>query len=467
MHVALFTLCASWSPRALGRAPGRAPWVGAYPGAARLPAANMVSAAPESKIGVLLLNLGGPDTLDDVEPFLYNLFADPEIITLPSFMQWLNGPIAWAIAKSRTPSSSEGYAAIGGGSPQLATTIKQGEAIVSSLKEQGISAKSYVAMRYWTPMTEDALEAIKRDGVTRLVILPLYPQFSISTSGSSLRLLERTYYADQALRQVKNVVIPSWYSRQGYVNAVARLVAERCDAFDDDRTSPHIFFSAHGLPVKYIETLGDPYQVQTEATVAFVMARLKQLGYTNAHTLAYQSRVGPVPWLKPYTDDTIRQLALEGVTKMVTVPISFVSEHIETLEEIDVEYAELARDCGISQWERVPALGLEPDFIEDLAAAVMEALPTTEEPVESDINEGRPVSLRVVNDLVQLRSREQEIEYGPVRYEVRRVGLTQDAEQINGRISMLAITAATLWSYNDGSLANAILEGRLPETSWF
>jgi len=201
--------------------------------------------------------------------------------------------------------------------------------------------------------------------------------------------------------------------------------------------------------------------------VALVMTKLKQMGYGNEHTLAYQSRVGPVEWLRPYTDDTIRELGERGVTEMVTVPISFVSEHIETLEEIDVEYAELAQECGITGWARVPALGLETDFIDDLADAVVEALPQTEEAARSDINEGRPVSLRVVNDLVQLRGKDQEIEFGPVRYEVRRTGLTPNAELINGRIAMTSITLASLWSAYDGTLVTDILEGRLPFSQWF
>ena len=201
--------------------------------------------------------------------------------------------------------------------------------------------------------------------------------------------------------------------------------------------------------------------------MALVMTKLKQMGYGNEHTLAYQSRVGPVEWLRPYTDDTIRELGERGVTEMVTVPISFVSEHIETLEEIDVEYAELAQECGITGWARVPALGLETDFIDDLADAVVEALPQTEEAARSDINEGRPVSLRVVNDLVQLRGKDQEIEFGPVRYEVRRTGLTPNAELINGRIAMTSITLASLWSAYDGTLVTDILEGRLPFSQWF
>jgi len=437
----------------------------ADPSAASAARANFTP-AKSVDVGVMLLNLGGPDSLENVEPFLYNLFSDPEIITLPSFLSWFNGPLAFIISRSRAPQSREGYAAIGGSSPQLATTLEQGRALEASLARRGIEAKTYVAMRYWHPFTEEALKAIKADGVRRLVVLPLYPQFSISTSGSTLRLLERMFYADQELRQMRAVVIPAWYTRPGYVAALARLIREKCDTYAD-RSQPTIFFSAHGLPKKYIETLGDPYKQQTEATVGAVMSKLRRLGYMNNYTLAYQSRVGPVEWLRPYTDDSIRELGASGVRDMVTVPISFVSEHIETLEEIDVEYAELARECGITGWTRVPALGLEQDFIDDLALAVEETLPLTEERPKSDINEGRPVSLRVVNDLVQLRSKDQEIEFGPVRYEVRRTGLTPNAELINGRIAMTSITLASLYSVYDGTLTSDILEGRLPFSQFF
>ena len=436
-------------------------------------------------VGVLLLNLGGPDTLDNVEPFLYNLFADPEIVTLPESLAWANPLLAKIISTSRAPQSREGYEtsfekweafpgseeirSVRSGAPQLATTQVQGARIEAALAARGIKAKSYIAMRYWTPYTSDALNAIKADGIQRLVVLPLYPQFSISTSGSSLRQLEREFYADQSLRQVRNVVIPAWYNREGYVNALAKLIAAKCDLSADKpggASGPHVFFSAHGLPTKYVSELGDPYQKQTEATVSFVMSRLRQLGYNNDHSLAYQSKVGPVEWMKPYTDDTIKELAAKGVTSLVVVPISFVSEHIETLEEIDCEYKEVAHEAGIVDWERVPALSCEPSFIDDLAQAVVEVLPRIEEAPKSDINEGRPVSLRVVNDLVQLRSKEEEIEYGPVRYEVRRTGFTPKAELINGRIAMAAITAASLYSYFDGSLLDTIYDGRIPYASW-
>ena len=191
-------------------------------------------------VAVLLLNLGGPDTLDNVKPFLYNLFSDPEIITLPSFLEWANKPLAWIIANSRAPDSREGYKtsfrlweefpgseairSVRPGAPQLSTTQVQGKALEEALAARGIKAKSYIAMRYWSPYTSDALAAMKADGVQRMVVLPLYPQFSISTSGSSLRQLEREFYADQTLRQVRNVVIPAWYNREGYINALAKLI---------------------------------------------------------------------------------------------------------------------------------------------------------------------------------------------------------------------------------------------------
>ena len=246
------------------------------------------------------------------------------------------------------------------------------------------------------------------------------------------------------------------------MNACARLIARKCD-LAEDKDAPHIFFSAHGVPVKYIEALADPYQKQTEATVGFVMNALKRMGYKNDHTLAYQSKVGPVEWLTPSTDDTIKELAGVGVSQLVVVPISFVSEHIETLEEIDGEYRELAEEEGIHWWERVPALGTDGEFIDDLADAVMEVLPNLDSPPKSDINEGRPVSLRVVNDLVQLRGKEEEIEYGPVRYEVRRVGFTPKAELINGPIAMMAITIASGLAAYDGELLTDVLDGRIPK----
>jgi ferrochelatase len=222
--------------------------------APRLPAA---APANTEKVGVLLLNLGGPDTLEDVQPFLYNLFADPDIIRLPQGAQFLQPLLASVISTLRAPKSSEGYKSIGGGSPLRRITEDQAAALARSLQAKGLAnAQVYVGMRYWHPYTEEALEQIKRDGVGRLVILPLYPQFSISTSGSSLRLLEQLFKQDEALAKLKHTVIPSWYQRKGYVAAMADLIVKELENFGSRKSEVEVFFSAHGVPKSYVEEAG-------------------------------------------------------------------------------------------------------------------------------------------------------------------------------------------------------------------
>ncbi|CAI0549288.1 unnamed protein product [Linum tenue] len=281
------------------------------------------SQTAEEKIGLLLLNLGGPETLQDVQPFLFNLFADPDIIRLPRPFQFLQKPLAQLISVLRAP-KSKGYAAIGGGSPLRKITDEQAHAIKDALQAKDVSVNVYVGMRYWYPFTEEAIQQIKKDRITRLVVLPLYPQFSISTTGSSLRILENTFSKDAYLSRLPVSVIESWYKRQGYVKSMADLIE------------------------KELQTFSKPDE----------------------------SRVGPVQWLKPYTDEVLVELGKKGVKSLLAVPVSFVSEHIETLEEIDMEYRELALESGIESWGRVPALGCTSSFITDLADAVVEALPS-------------------------------------------------------------------------------------------
>ncbi|MBA3923093.1 MAG: ferrochelatase, partial [Nostocaceae cyanobacterium] len=320
------------------------------------------------RLGVLLLNLGGPDQLEDVGPFLFNLFADPEIIRLP--FPWMQRPLAWFISTRRTKKSQENYRQIGGGSPLRRITEAQGQALQEQLHDQGQEAKIYVGMRYWHPYTEEAIARIKRDRIEELVILPLYPQFSISTSGSSFRLLDQIWQEDPKLQEVKYVVIPSWYKQPGYLQAMAQLIANELASFPNPDTA-HIFFSAHGVPKSYVEEAGDPYQQEIEECTALIMQTLNR---PNPHTLAYQSRVGPVEWLQPYTEDAIEELGRQGVQDLVVVPISFVSEHIETLQEIDIEYREIAEEAGIHNFRRVPALNTHPIFIKGLADLVVDSL---------------------------------------------------------------------------------------------
>lgn len=254
-------------------------------------------------------------------------------------------------------------------------TSAQAEGVERVLKDMGLDAKCYVAMRYWHPFTHEALDQMKRDGVNSLVVVPLYPQFSISTSGSSLRVLQDLFFKDAPnWADVSHTVVPAWYDRPGYVQAMGRLIAAELAQFTPEERAQgplHVLFSAHGVPQRYIE-LGDPYQRQIEKCVELIAKEYEVPGVTTH--LSYQSRVGPIEWLRPYTDDKLEELGAAGVKNLVVVPISFVSEHIETLEEIDIEYRELAHENGIVNWRRVPALNTDPGFIEDLAHMVVEAL---------------------------------------------------------------------------------------------
>lgn len=367
------------------------------------------------RVGVLLLNLGGPEQLEDVRPFLFNLFADPEIIRLP--VPWLQKPLAWLISNSRAKQSQQNYSQIGGGSPLRRITEQQAEALQKSLADHGQETEMYIGMRYWYPFTEEAIARIKRDRIEELVILPLYPQYSISTSGSSFRLLQKLWKEDPSLDSIRYTVIPSWYARPGYVNAMADLIARELDQLPDP-SKGHIFFSAHGVPVSYVEEAGDPYQREMEHCVDLIVQALNR---PNPHTLAYQSRVGPVEWLQPYTEDAIEELAAQGVNDLVVVPISFVSEHIETLQEIDMEYREIAEEAGIETFRRVPALNTHPGFIEDMAKMVMESLQSPR---------------RLFSDVVEP---DKKVKIYP--QERSAWGLTPVAEVWNGRLAMIGFLA--------------------------
>uniref|UniRef100_A0A5B6YNS6 Ferrochelatase n=1 Tax=Davidia involucrata TaxID=16924 RepID=A0A5B6YNS6_DAVIN len=342
-----------------------------YPGSG----IESLSHTAEEKIGVLLLNLGGPETLHDVQPFLFNLFADPDIIRLPRLFRFLQRPLAQLISVLRAPKSKEGYASIGGGSPLRKITDEQATALKMALEAKEMPVNVYVAMRYWHPFTEEAVQQIKRDRITKLVVLPLYPQFSISTTGSSIRVLQSIFREDEYLSRLPVSIIQSWYQREGYIKSMTELIEKELQSFSKPE-EVMVFFSAHGVPVSYVEEAGDPYRDQMEECIYLIMQELKARGINNDHTLAYQSRVGPVQWLKPYTDEVLVELGQKGVKSLLAVPVSFVSEHIETLEEIDMEYRHLALESGIENWGRVPALGCTSSFITDLADAVIEALPS-------------------------------------------------------------------------------------------
>jgi len=320
---------------------------------------------------VALLNLGGPDTLDAVRPFLTNLFTDREIVRLPGGRvgQAIIGRI---IVAARLKGVKKNYAAIGGGSPILPLTLQQASALETILRECGVNAIVRPAMRYWHPFTEETLSDFKHAGVRRLVALTLYPHYSIATTGSSInelkRVIERDFPDDFDVRYIRE-----WPSLPKYLDALATKVERTLATLSDDiRKNVTLLFSAHGLPVDFIER-GDPYIEHIHETVHGVMERLSE---KPPWCLAYQSRVGPVKWLEPTTPDTMRRLAAEGVRDVVIIPVSFVTDHIETLEEIDRQFGKLAKELGYRTFRRTEALNDDPTFIAGLADLVREHLQT-------------------------------------------------------------------------------------------
>lgn len=320
----------------------------------------------EGERGVLLLNLGGPETLEDVRPFLYNLFSDPDIIRIGN--DALRKMLAWTIATARQRKSRALYRRIGGGSPLRRITEGQAAALESALAARGTPARVYVGMRCWKPSIDEAVDRIRRDGVRRLLLLPLFPQYSETTTGSCFRHfreLDARYGLGEAM-EISSV--KEWFGEPLYLGAMAELIRAGLGRFPAGaRDGVHLLYSAHSLPARYVRE-GDPYLDQTRECVDLVNRRL---GTGNPSTLAFQSKVGPVEWLGPDTRDVLGDLARQGVRRVLAVPVSFVSDHIETLEEIDIEYRELAAGLGIAEFHRADAPNLHPRFIEALAAVVL------------------------------------------------------------------------------------------------
>lgn len=309
--------------------------------------------------GLVLLNMGGPDSLDAVEPFLYHLFSDRELIQLP-LGGMLQKPFARMISHFRAKKVRENYRAIGGASPLLEWTQRQAAGIAAEL---GANWRPYVAMRYWAPRAEAALRQMALDGVEQAVVLSMYPHYTGATTGSSVNDFRRT--AARVYPNLHYRVIESWYDWPGYLAALAGRVRTGLESFHElVRDEVQIVFSAHALPQKFIDR-GDPYLDQVLATVKGVMA---EFGERSWH-LGFQSRSGPVEWMSPDTLKVMDQLGAEGHSVLV-VPISFVSDHIETLFEIDVEYRDHAQDCGIRNFARAPSLNVDPLFLQALAELV-------------------------------------------------------------------------------------------------
>src|SRR5690349_18328793 len=317
------------------------------------------------KTGIVMMNLGGPANLDEVEPFLLELFADREIIQLP-FQSWL-GPF---IARGRAPKVRGLYQRIGGGSPILRYTRAQGEGMVARLDRLSPATAPhgfYVAFRYVTPKSEDALRAMAQDGVERAVAFTQYPQFSCSTSGSSLNELWRAADRTGLRDAFEWSIIDRWPVHPRFVDAMAETVRDGLQQFDPpQRDQVLLLFSAHSLPLDVIDR-GDAYPQEVGASVQAVVERLAA---PNPYLLAYQSEVGPVRWLGPSTEHVIRQLGERGHRHVLIIPIAFTSDHIETLSELDREYGHLAHEVGITHYKRAPALNDLPQFIDAMSDIV-------------------------------------------------------------------------------------------------
>jgi len=313
-----------------------------------------------NKTAVLLLQMGGPDSLEAVEPFLYNLFSDRDIIKIgPAFLQPL---IARMIVKRRAPRSAANYRDIGGKSPLRELTEQQAKELENVL---GDSYRCFVAMRYWNPFTGEALAAIRQEGISRIIALSLYPHYSRATSGSSFNELEKCLKASKPRPEI--ACIRQFYDHPLYIQALTEKIELGLSAFPD-RSRVQLFFSAHSLPQSFINE-GDPYLDHIQTTVRLVMEHFEGV----AHHLAFQSRAGPVKWLEPSTGDKLKELASLGHKEVMMIPLSFVSDHIETLHEIDIEYREEAHKLGITDFRRMESLNSSPTFIRCLSELVLAA----------------------------------------------------------------------------------------------
>jgi ferrochelatase len=315
------------------------------------------------RVGVVLFQLGGPDSLAAVEPFLFNLFCDPDIIDFP-FSRIGRRPLAKLISSTRAKKAAQHYAAIGGGSPIRRFTEQQAAALEEQLMRAGVDARCVVAMRYWHPFTAEAIARLEEARVDHIVLLPLYPQYSRTTTGSSLNEWRRRWTGT-----VPTSCVETFYRSPIYIAALVDRINESLDQFPNSDVA-HLVFSAHSVPVSVIEK-SDPYQRQIEETVEFVM---EQGGWRNPHRLCYQSKVGASRWLQPSLHTTLRTLAAEKVRDVCVIPISFVSDHVETLGEIDHCAREEARLLGIERFRMTEGLNDSPKFIEALAHSVLTSI---------------------------------------------------------------------------------------------
>ncbi len=327
-----------------------------------------MSGAGGPRLGIVLAQMGGPADLDQVEPFIKSIFADPDLISVPG-PAWAGTAVGTIVSKIRGPKVRSSYRRIGGGSPILDFTLAQARAVTEELRKRGHDAVGAVAMRYTKPDTADAVDRLIGEGVERLVMLPLYPHYSFATTGSSENELRRVLARRPVGLSLR--VIRSWHDHPSYLDLQTRLVTDLLDRLPEaEREGAAVVFSAHGLPRKLVDR-GDPYPAEIAASMAGIIERIP---YEIDARLGYQSRIGPVKWIGPDTIEVIKEFVAEGRHSVSLVPLSFVSDHIETLYEADMTIAEAAAKAGIRQYRRGAVFNDGEGVGEMLADVVEEAL---------------------------------------------------------------------------------------------
>jgi ferrochelatase len=329
-----------------------------------------VTATPNDTTAIVLMTYGTPDGPDAVEPYLFNIFNDPDIIELPWYMAPFRGALATKISKGRSEEVRHNYGRLPGGrSPLNELTAEQGQALVRALEPHG-RFESFLGMRYWAPRIDDALRKIVDRGLTRVLLLPMYPHYARATTGSSINDFRREAKKLGVLDRLEVRAICAFPENPGMIRGMAGAIRRAFDGLSDaERKATPLLFSAHGIP-KSVDDRGDPYRGHVERTVAAVV---KELGGHPDVTLCYQSRVGKQVWLQPYTEDVLDDLVARKVPRIVLYPVAFITEHSETLYELDLQYGDPIRAAGID-YRRVPALGSDPDFIAGLRDEVVAAM---------------------------------------------------------------------------------------------
>lgn len=330
---------------------------------------------PGDTVGVVLLNLGGPERVEDVRPFLYNLFMDPAIIDMP-FGGRLRHWLSTFIAKTRSKSVGKDYEVIGGGSPLNRLTLEQSGRLARSLNERygrdsGVTFRTYMAMRYWHPFSEEAAAQMREDGVRKVVLLPLYPHYSKTTTGSSLQYWW-TLEQEGEIPDWPTTYVYEYAANPKYVRAISERIDEGLQRFPREvRSNVNLVFSAHGTPLNEMKERRDPYCCLIHSTVEQVM---NLRGNDRPFHVSFQSKVGPAEWLTPSTPDKLKELAENGKEAVLLIPVAFVTDHIETAYELDVEIREEAEHFGIKHYEVTSGLNCHPLFIEALSEAVVAQL---------------------------------------------------------------------------------------------